>query len=145
MAIAASLLTAVLFLFMLKHSVTAWTVCYWPCAAVNCSCDVCIVPDEHTYGQKSRAAKRFYCCVCFAGLRFSVLVQLPSCRQCTFNVPQCQEIGHSRQVGQTPGTFFIWCNTLVQLLLPMHSFDSNIILMLADDMACNARNPRPGT
>ena len=24
------------------------------------------------------------------------------------------------------------------------SFDSNIILMLADDMACNARNPRPG-
>lgn len=43
----------------------------------------------------------FYCCVCFAGLRFSVLVQLPSCRQCTFNVPQCQEIGHSWQVGQT--------------------------------------------
>ena len=37
----------------------------------------------------------------------------------------------------------ICCYTLLLLLLIL-SFDSNIILMLADDMACNARNPRPG-
>ena len=141
---------------MLKHSVTARTVCYCTCAAVNCSCDVCIIPDKHTYGQRSRAAKRL-CSILLLRVfcRFALLgtgsttVMLPMHFQCT-----AVSRDWAFLTGRTDWFARQHCHclnyttcryTLAQLQLLILLSDSNIILMLADDMACNARNPRPGT
>lgn len=82
------------------------------------------------------------------GLHFQILVQLsPRCQR-PVRVPECEEAGHPRQVSITSVFVLdLWCRSFIynSHLSPFFSSASHIVLMLADDMACNHRNPKPAT
>ena len=71
---------------------------------------------------------------------FSLLVQLQTCCQCVVDIHDCQEVHSSPALTLWVLTGLHAANNfLCRLGIP----DSNILLMLADDIPCNPRNPHP--